>query len=31
VNRCPKERRTRVVGIEEDDEREDVPMIGTVF
>lgn len=31
VNRCPKERQTRVVVIEDDAERKDVPMIGTVF
>jgi hypothetical protein len=31
VNRCSKERWTRVVVIEDDAEREDVAIIGTVF
>jgi hypothetical protein len=31
VNRCPKERRTRVLVIEDDAEREDVPITSTVF
>jgi hypothetical protein len=31
VNRCPKERQMRVVVTEDDAEREDVPITGTVF